>query len=223
MARTGLGTLIAMAALAVAGCLGTPKLMTPGAQGVTFQLWAEAGQPPTILQADKLTQEDAVFRHLRFEGIRVRRPFDDGVVYLQAPRGQYDREPKEQVILEGPVRLSGVMGGEPFVGVGERASYVRSLGQVELVGDESEAGLKDRRRQAIVLLHGAAVRSRHFVFDNFTAPTNPGQRIKGADKSLRMSTVPYEMHGAADVPAVALALAALPHPLAIPEPAIEMK
>jgi hypothetical protein len=197
--------------------------MTPGAQGVTFQLWAEPGQPPTILQADKLSQEDAALRHLRFEGLRVRRPFDDGVVYLSAPKGQYDREPQESVTLSGPVRLSGAMGGEPFVGVGERAVFSRATGQVELIGDESPEHENDRLTKATVFTHGAAARSRHFLFDNFIVPSTPGQRIQGNQKSLRMTTAPYKFTQAADAPAVATALAALPHPLVIPEPVVEMK
>jgi hypothetical protein len=218
-----IGAMVATAALACAGCLGTPKLMTPGAQGVTFQLWADPGQPPTILQADKLAQEDAALHHLRFEELRVRRPFDEGVVYLSSPKGQYDREPRERVSLDGPVRISGAMGGEPFVGVGQRAEFSRETGQVELLGDESPEAENDPRKKAIVFTHGAAARSRHFLFDNFIVPSTPGQRIKGTQKSLRMTTAPYRFVQAADAPAVATALAALPHPLVIPEPMVEMK
>ena len=220
---------------AIASNIGTPKLMTPGAQGVTFQLWGDAGQPPTLIQADHLEQvlgdpqvdpshRATGFEHLRFEALRVRKPFDEGVVYLQSPRGEYRKDADDLVILEGPVRLAGSMGGEPFIGVGERAVLHRDSGQVELIGDESPDAAKDLRRQAVVVTRGSAARSRHFVFDDFVVPqTAPGQRIKGAKRQLRMSTKPYPFQQAADVPAVALALAALPHPLIVPEPVVEMK
>jgi hypothetical protein len=221
------------AATLLVGCLNTPKLMTPGAQGVTFQLWGDPGAPPTLIQAERLEQvldaegsggkRGTGFEHLRFESLRLRKPFDEGVVYLQAPRGEYRKDADVLVALDGPVRLAGSMGGEPFIGVGERALLHRDTGQVELLGDETPAGIEDPRRQAVVVTRGAAARSRHFVFDDFVTPAGPAQKPKATKRQLRMSTMPYAFKQAADVPAVAVGLAALPHPLVIPEPVVEMK
>jgi hypothetical protein len=235
MRRPGLGTALAAAALALGGCLGTPKLMTPGAQGVTFQLWGDPAAPPTVIQADRLEQviEDPKesggrqrstgFEHMRFEALRVRRPFGTGVVFLQSPRGEYRKDASDEVALEGPVRLAGSMNGEPFIGVGERAVLHHETGQIELIGDEAPAAEQDPRRLAVVVLRGSAARSRHFVFDDIANPgVVQGTKLKGA-QSMRMSTAPYAFNQAADVPAVALALAALPHPLVMPDLVVEVK
>ncbi len=207
---------LALGSLTAVGCLGHTELMKPGAREVVFQLWGDAGTPPTVIHAEQLTQEGDRFDRLVFKKLQVRRPFDNGVIYLESPDGEYARrEGGSLTTLEGPVHLSGTLrhagvaagsGGDPFVGVADRAVVHRTKDDnvIELIGGPKPA------EQVRLLMRGTVSRAeRMYIHD----PTT----VAGKSRNLRIDSMPYAFNQAPDAPTVALALAALPHPLLLPE------
>jgi hypothetical protein len=215
------GTLLSLVALTLTGCMDSPALSTPGARAVVFQVWGQPGEPPMVVHAEKLEQlpdpvtQKVGFDHLRFEQMRVRRPFSDGVVCLDSPNGEFHKKSAEAMLLNGPVHISGVLHEEPLVGVAARA-VVHEDGTIELFGEGSAPpgpgiGPEERRLVEVALIyHGSVMRSWRFRISGLK--TNASERTV-----MDIDSRPYPFTTAAESPAVAAGLAALPRPLALPE------
>lgn len=184
-----------MALLLPTGCGAPDDLPAPGADGLVVVHWWDEKKPgpPAYLQAEKVAQGDAEFGKLEFSTVMMRLPGEDGVVYVSAPRAQYDRGAKEEIILgadparplDGPVRFIGVWNGDLFMGraakgVFEEASHRMRLEQVEIASN----GLRQRTAWAAI---------------------------------TQSQSVPFgELVRLPDGPALTAALAALPAPLVLP-------
>lgn len=191
---------IVAAAALLAGCGAEAPLMTPGAREVTFHLWGEPGAPPTVIQAERLTQESGDFTRLRFEDLRVRSPYADGVVVLEAPSGTYAKDERDTLKLEGPVRISGSMRGDPIAGAAHRATVRDADRAIELFGADGVGAAEDEHRQVTLVLYGRTARAWSF-------------RIDGLDRkggSMRIDSTPHRTTAGLGAPAVTAALAALP-------------
>lgn len=190
------GLAAACAVLLVPTACGAPDdLPAPGADGlVVVHWWDEKKQgPPAYLQAEKVAQNDAEFGKLEFSTVMMRLPGEDGVVYVSAPRAQYDRGATEEIILgadpsrplDGPVRFIGVWNGDLFMGraakgVFEEASHRMRLEQVEIAAN----GLRQRTAWAAI---------------------------------TQSQSVPFgELVRLPDAPVITAAFAALPSPLVLP-------
>ncbi|MBA2482780.1 MAG: hypothetical protein H0V44_19115 [Planctomycetes bacterium] len=131
--------------------------------------------------------------------MEIRRPFEDGVVFIHSPRGEYfspkaapgQAPPENTVVLEGPVRIAGMLRGEPVVGIGQSAVMRRS-------------DLRTERKlimtDVVLVTHGSLATAREL----------------STDEQGRISAVDYRQQPKQS-PAVAAALAALPRPLIFPE------
>jgi hypothetical protein len=181
-----------------AGCLDKPTLAKPGASGhIVFHLWGKPDEPPTIFRTDELTQEGNRFDHLVMKPVEVRRPFEDGVIFIQSPKGEYF-SPKSAgavsentIVMDGPVRLSGMLRGEPVVGLGQSAVMRRS---------DLRAERKLVMTDVVLVTRGSLATARELT----------------TDEQGRISVVDYRQEPKQS-PAVANALAALPRPLVFPE------
>ncbi len=210
---------LAVAALLVllvlaSGCGKPPSLAEPGGRQVIFQLWDSPALPPMVIQADQLLQVEAgSFDRLRFINVTVRRPMADGVLVMSAPSGDFQRRPQSVMELQGPVRISGELQGEPVIGAADSARILRpeeaggggrpDTVQVELIGGTP---IEDPERQAVLLFQGMAVRSPRFTATGTSATGKRGLAIVSDAPSLIDEGLPD----------LATVLAGLPHPLVLP-------
>jgi hypothetical protein len=218
-ASDGLALLVlSCASLALVGCGKPPALVAPEARQVTFQLWGQPGEPPAIIQCQQLLEQGGVFEHMQFTELTVRRPFPDngsdgarhaGVLVLTSPHGVYDRQQHDAVLsLEGPVRFSGEMQGEPLVGAAAYGEAHRAADALELRGENTPGAVDDPSRQVTILFHGRIMRSWQYRIGTIGTGT-PQQHID-------IDSKPYPAAVADEAPALATALAALPRPLILP-------
>jgi hypothetical protein len=175
--------------LLAVGCAGKTSLLPPGASGpIVFHVWGDPGEQPTVILTDTLIQEGNYFDHLIMNPVIIRHPFQDGLVYIQAPRGDYDANGPDTIVFTGPVRLSGTLQGEPMIGLAAKAVMRRVDQRMELT-------------QVELLSHGSiATTQRMFI-----------------DRAGRADTRPYRFEKVPGPAAVSAALAALPHPMVFPE------
>ena len=133
-----------------AGCGVQEEADEPGVRGpVVFRLWDRQARaqslPPTVIRADAVHQAGADFDDLTMVPVLVRRPLADGVVWIHAPSGRFQAEqraavkgasssgPRDQEIaLEGPVHLTGMIRGLPITGSAATAVVPRGREVLEL-------------------------------------------------------------------------------------------
>ncbi len=186
----------ALAAGALIGLLGGCAQGTAPAEAgssgsVVVHVWEHPGLMPARIEARRVRQVDAAFSQLTLEGVVMRLPKADGVVYLTAPFADYAQEKPIALRLygppgaDGPVRFNGVWRGKLFVG---------------------------RAAEATSLQHSHAMR-----FDNVEMVCE-GVCQWTASAEVLESRLPFgRTERRMDVPAVVAALAALPQPLHLPE------
>lgn len=174
------------------GCVSGDAPAEAGASGpVVVHVWEHPGLMPARIEARHVHQVDPSFDELTLEGVLMRLPKADGVVYLSAPLADYAQEKATAIRLygppgaDGPVRFNGVWRGKLFVGRAAEAtsrqhSHALRFDDVELVSE----GVCQWTASAEVL----------------------EGRLPFGRTERRM-----------DVPAVVAALAALPQPLDLPE------
>ncbi|MBA3709172.1 MAG: hypothetical protein H0W83_10185 [Planctomycetes bacterium] len=191
---------LAVLGSSLGGCLDKPTLAKPGASGhIVFHLWGQPGMPPTVFRTDDLTQEGSRFDHLVMRPVEIRRPFEEGIVFIHSPKGQYSSPKAEAgstaaentIQLDGPVRIAGSWRGEPVVGLAQSAVMRRSQ-------------LRSDRRldmtDVVLLTRGSLGTYRTLSFDE--------------EGHMGFTTYHQEPKQS---PALSAALAALPHPLVFPE------
>jgi len=219
--RTALAGLAALSVLC-GGCGSPPPAMASAAQQVTFQLWGDPGEPPTVIQTDELTDHSGTFEHMSFNKLTVRRPFPDtssdasrhaGVIVLTSPLGTYDRtSPAEAtLLLDGPVLFSGELQGEPLVGAGADARVERAGNRMEIHGDPGTEAAEDPQHQVAIVYQGRLMRSWRFVLTS-----SGGGASDQGPRQVQIDSQPYSATISDDAPAIGLALAALPRPLVLP-------
>jgi len=224
----GLWAGVALIGLLSGGCGSPPPAMASAAQQVTFQLWGDPGEPPTVIQTDELTDHSGTFEHMSFAKLTVRRPFPDtssdasrhaGVIVLTAPTGAYDRSSPDDghtgpadsiLLLDGPVLFSGELQGEPLVGAGAYAKVERAGNRMEIHGDAG-AAVDDPQHQVDIVYQGRLMRSWRFVLTSST-----GGSMDQGPRQVQIDSQPYSATISDDAPAIGLALAALPRPLVLP-------
>ena len=202
----------------LSACGKPPEAVAPAARQVTFQLWGQPGEPPAIIQCQQLLDQGGFFEHMQFQDLTVRRPFPEasgdtshhaGVLVLTSPQGTYDRQTHDATLaLDGPVRFSGEIQGEPLVGAAAHGTVQRAQNSLELQGEAGAEALQDPERQVMILFHGQVMRSWRYLITTLAAGT-PQQHVD-------IDSSPYPSSMADEAPAVAAALAALPRPLILP-------
>jgi len=213
--------LMAGLGLLCGGCGSEPPAMASAAQQVTFQLWGDPGEPPTVIQTDQLTDHSGTFEHMAFDRLTVRRPFPDtssdasrhaGVIVLTAPTGTYDRisDAEATLLLDGPVLFSGELQGEPLVGAGAYAKVERAGNRMEIHGDAGAGAADDPQRQVAIVYQGRLMRSWRFVISSAGSSSDKGPR------QVQIDSAPFSATISDEAPAIGLALAALPRPLVLP-------
>ncbi len=118
--------LSAIAVICLAGCGGDGlALPPPGAGGtVVINIWEADGSPPTVLVAERISQEGSRFQRMRLEQVRARIFLPDIDCAVTAPSGAWITS-RGQLVLDGPVHLSGSWQGSPMLGVATSASLSR--------------------------------------------------------------------------------------------------
>jgi hypothetical protein len=176
----------------LAGCVSDDAPAEAGTSGaVVVHVWEHPGLMPARIEARRVRQVDPAFSEIALEGVVMRLPKEDGVVYLSAPFADYAQEKAIAIRLygppgaDGPVRFNGVWRGKLFVGraaeaVSTQHSHAMRFTDVEMVSE----GVCQWTASAEVL----------------------ESRLPFGRTERRM-----------DVPAVVAALAALPQPLSLPE------
>jgi hypothetical protein len=181
---------LALGLLGGCGPVGAPaETGTNGA--VVVHVWEHPGLMPARIDARSVHQVDPNFTELSLEGVVMRLPKADGVVYLTAPLANYAQDQAMAIRLygppgaDGPVRFNGVWRGKLFVG---------------------------RAAAATSLQHSHAMR-----FDDVEL-VSEGVCQWTASAEVLENRLPFgRTERRIDVPAVVAALAALPQPLNLPE------
>jgi hypothetical protein len=174
------------------GCAGDSAPADSGSSGaVVVHVWEHPGLMPARIEARRVHQVDPSFNELALEGVVMRLPKADGVVYLSAPFANYAQDKATAIRLygppgaDGPVRFNGIWRGKLFVG---------------------------RAAEAVSMQHSHAMR-----FDDVTMVCE-GVCQWTASAEVLESRLPFgRTERRMDVPAVVAALAALPQPLNLPE------
>jgi len=114
-----------LAVVLLGGCGVQEEAQEPGVRGpVIFRLWdhqaREQGLPPTVVRTAAVRQVDASFHDLEMVPVQIRRPLEDGEIWIHAPTGHFhaegDADKRPSVTLQGPVHLTGVVRGVPVSG-----------------------------------------------------------------------------------------------------------
>lgn len=116
--------LVVVAAAALLGCAPQQEQRSgaPGAQGpVIIHQWDDPDKMPLELIARTINQQAFGFKKMTMEPVLARMPQADGTVLIASPQALYVSGSKSSVTLQGPVKLIGVMHGEPVVGRAEGA------------------------------------------------------------------------------------------------------
>jgi hypothetical protein len=174
------------------GCGADSAPTEAGTSGaVVVHVWEHPGLMPARIEARHVHQVDPAFNELTLEGVVMRLPKADGVVYLSAPFANYAQDKTMAIRLygppgaDGPVRFNGVWRGKLFVG---------------------------RAAEATSLQHSHAMR-----FDDVEM-VSEGVCQWTASSEVLENRLPFgKTERRMDVPAVVAALAALPQPLSLPE------
>lgn len=119
-------TLLAVALLPLAGCgSGVATLPPPGAVGtVVVNVWEADGSPPTVLVAERISQEGTRFERLLLERVRARIVMPDLDCAVSSPSGVWAAS-RGQLTIDGPVHLAGTWQGSPLLGSASSASLAR--------------------------------------------------------------------------------------------------
>lgn len=175
----------------LAGC-GQDEAPAAAAGGaVVVHLWERPGVMPARIEASHVRQLDPQLNRIALEGVFMRLPKADGVVYLSSPLADYAQDQATALRLygppgaDGPVRFNGIWRGKLFVG---------------------------RAADAISLQHTHAMRF------NDVEMVCEGVCQWTASAEVLENRLPFgRTERRMDVPAVVAALAALPQPLDLPE------
>lgn len=211
-----LWTLTAALLLACVGCFDQQDLPPPGARGqATVLFWDSEKSLPFIVRTSLIEQvHPGDFGNLHLRPVQIRMESLEGVFYVHAAKGTYQREQANNLILEPErpedrITISGYWSsdGEPFMGSAPRAIFRQNerLLSLEKVVEFADHGRTD-------LFYEKPRNSTHTDLPMEWTVVPP---LIFWNQDRRITFGPNR---AKSTPAIIAALAIMPHPMTLPVP-----